>query len=190
MGLASRKFMPKNLLGGGKLAKTKDGKERMAPGPKGGLGKLVDLPPEVPPGLTHAAEVANYGVLRAALLSSAVCSISHTESLEQGARLKTQIERFRSLVAGLKSPVVSPAKGAPYISPLIKQLNLLEASYRATLGALCLTPKALAALRVSAGERLRTPAEPAPALKDPKKTAAKARVLKMFKVRSGSTVAS
>lgn len=168
------------------MAKASAGDERMPSGPKVAQVRLVAAPPPVPPGVTDRAVIAAYKVLRAAFMLGAERSASHTEALVQGARLAVRVAKLAAAVVELESEVVCPPKGAPYIHPLVRQLGLAEASYRASLGALVLTPKAALAARLSAGERVAAPVETGP----PKTGRAKkeadkreARVLKMSEVR-------
>lgn len=174
------------------MAKASAGEERLPSGPKAAQVRLVASPPPVPPGVSDRAVIAAYKTLRAAFMLGAERSASHTEALVQGARLAVRVAKLAEAVSNLESEVICPDKGSPYIHPLVRQLGLAEASYRASLGALVLTPKAALAARLKAGERVTAPVEVGtPATAKAKKEADKrlARVLKMSEVRRGGPYA-
>jgi transposase len=156
-------------------------------GRKPALARLVDRPPEEPPELTDAAEVKAYKMLLSALVNSPFCSISCTAALEQGARLKARIDRLRAQSAGLESDLVENREGrVPTLHPLLKALAAAESSYRQSLAALCLTPRAISSARLAAGEKLKVAPPTAPQAKG-KASAKSSRLFKLLGVPGAKT---
>ncbi len=158
-------------------------KKKSKAGRKAALPRLVDRPPDEPPELTEKAEVAAYKMLLAALVNSPFCSVSCTAALEQGARLNARIDRLRAQASGLESDLVENREGrVPTLHPLLKALSAAEGSYRQSLAALCLTPRAISSARLKAGERLKVAPPAAPQAKKGKASAKTGRLFKLLGV--------